>query len=104
MSQQPPAGSAPAPREQRYPALLLAPLGWLLRALVHAYRWLISPLLAPSCRYFPSCSEYALQALAQHGPLRGGWYALRRICRCHPWGGSGYDPVPPPVHPHGDDA
>jgi putative membrane protein insertion efficiency factor len=61
---------------------------------VHIYRWLLSPLLGPSCRYLPTCSDYALEALARHGVAIGAWLALRRILRCHPWGGLGYDPVP----------
>jgi putative membrane protein insertion efficiency factor len=48
----------------------------------------------PSCRYVPSCSEYAYEAIGAHGFIRGGWYSTRRLCRCHPWGGYGYDPVP----------
>lgn len=59
------------------------------------YRWLISPVIGPRCRFLPTCSEYALEAVRTHGALRGGWLALRRIGRCHPWGGDGYDPVPP---------
>ncbi|MGH6895549.1 MAG: membrane protein insertion efficiency factor YidD [Geminicoccaceae bacterium] len=58
------------------------------------YRWVISPLIGPRCRYLPTCSEYALDALAEHGLWRGGWLAIRRVGRCHPWGGDGYDPVP----------
>lgn len=69
-------------------------LNLLLRSLIRAYQLLISPLLLPSCRYLPSCSEYAAEAIQTHGSLRGGWLALRRLLRCHPWGGSGYDPVP----------
>jgi putative membrane protein insertion efficiency factor len=61
---------------------------------IHAYRLLLSPVIGPRCRFLPTCSEYALEALVRHGVLRGGWLALRRILRCHPWGGSGYDPVP----------
>lgn len=59
------------------------------------YRYLISPFTPASCRYQPTCSAYAIEAVEQHGVLKGGWLALRRIFRCHPWGGSGYDPVPP---------
>ena len=70
-------------------------VGWALRSAVRAYQLLVSPLLPPSCRFLPSCSEYAIDAIARHGPLRGVNLALRRLARCHPWGGSGYDPVPP---------
>jgi putative membrane protein insertion efficiency factor len=66
----------------------------VLRAAVRAYRWFISPLLPPSCRFHPSCSEYAEEALARHGALRGGWLAARRVCRCGPWNRGGFDPVP----------
>ncbi len=65
-----------------------------MQGVVRGYQLLISPLLPPSCRYLPSCSDYAIEALARHGALRGSGLALRRLCRCHPWGGSGYDPVP----------
>ena len=61
---------------------------------VHAYRLVVSPWLGMNCRFQPTCSEYALEALEKHGALRGSWLALRRILRCHPGGGSGYDPVP----------
>lgn len=54
----------------------------------------ISPMLPPACRYTPTCSQYAIEALRKYGPLKGSWLAIKRICRCHPWGGSGYDPVP----------
>ncbi len=65
-----------------------------LRAAVRAYQLLVSPLLRPSCRFLPSCSDYAIEAFERHGAVRGGGLALRRLARCHPWGGSGYDPVP----------
>ena len=61
---------------------------------IRVYQYVISPLIGPRCRFAPSCSEYAAEALTNHGVLRGGWLAVRRIVRCHPWGGSGYDPVP----------
>lgn len=66
----------------------------LLAGPVHAYRLLLSPWVGRSCRYDPTCSAYALEALARHGAFRGGWLALRRIGRCHPWGGWGVDDVP----------
>lgn len=61
---------------------------------VKAYRTVLSPLLGPACRFYPTCSDYALQALQRHGAAKGLWLALGRISRCHPWGGSGLDPVP----------
>ena len=71
---------------------------WILKkimlALIWVYRRMISPLTPASCRYAPTCSAYAVQAVNRYGPFRGGWLALKRIGRCHPWGGSGYDPVP----------
>jgi putative membrane protein insertion efficiency factor len=70
-------------------------LAWPLIGLVKLYRVAISPWLGGNCRYQPSCSEYAIEALREHGLFRGSWLAARRIGRCHPWGGSGYDPVPP---------
>lgn len=69
-------------------------LAWPLLVLVGLYRLLISPWLGVNCRFEPSCSAYALEALRSHGAFRGSWLAVRRIARCHPWGGSGYDPVP----------
>lgn len=62
--------------------------------LIKLYQWIISPVLGPKCRYTPSCSAYALEAFKKYGPLKGGWLAIKRISRCHPWGGHGYDPVP----------
>jgi putative membrane protein insertion efficiency factor len=67
---------------------------FLLLALVKFYRSFISPLLPPSCRYVPTCSEYALIAIEKYGAAKGGWLAVKRICRCHPWHEGGYDPVP----------
>ncbi|MFM7768767.1 MAG: membrane protein insertion efficiency factor YidD [Bacteroidota bacterium] len=58
------------------------------------YRKFISPLLPPSCRYVPSCSEYGIQAITKHGPIKGGWLTAKRILSCNPWGGHGHDPVP----------
>ena len=66
----------------------------LARAAIRGYRYFISPLLAPSCRFFPSCSAYAEEALESHGLLRGGWLTARRLCRCGPWHAGGLDPVP----------
>ena len=62
---------------------------------IRFYRKRLSPLKPPSCRYYPTCSAYAVEAIEKYGPARGGWLALRRIARCHPWGGAGADPVPP---------
>lgn len=66
----------------------------VLLALVAAYRYLLSPMLGRSCRFFPTCSEYAMEALERHGALRGTWLTVRRVARCHPWHPGGYDPVP----------
>jgi putative membrane protein insertion efficiency factor len=76
--------------------LLRQILVWLFKLPVHAYRRFASPLLGPRCRFVPSCSAYALEALDRHGPFYGGWLALRRITRCHPLNAGGDDPVPPP--------
>ncbi len=65
-----------------------------LLGLVWLYRKGISPMLGVNCRFQPSCSEYSVEALRRHGAFKGGWLMLKRISRCHPWGGSGYDPVP----------
>ena len=65
-----------------------------VRGALRAYKLTVSPLIGPGCRFAPTCSEYAAQSLIEHGPWRGSWLAARRVCRCHPWGGSGYDPVP----------
>lgn len=67
---------------------------FLLSLPIHFYRACISPMLPPSCRFTPTCSQYALEALRKHGPFKGLWLTVKRLLRCHPWGGSGYDPVP----------
>ncbi|HIC64839.1 MAG: membrane protein insertion efficiency factor YidD [Paracoccus sp. (in: a-proteobacteria)] len=72
----------------------MSPLARLLALPVRAYRLVASPWLGNGCRFQPTCSEYALEALQRHGAFRGGWLAIRRIARCHPWGGHGHDPVP----------
>jgi len=61
---------------------------------IYFYKYCISPLTPASCRFVPTCSEYALQAVKKYGPFKGGYLAIRRILRCHPWGGHGFDPVP----------
>jgi uncharacterized protein len=83
--------------EPRLPApgsRLLRLLAWPLILLVRVYQLFISPFLPPACRYTPSCSAYAIEALQRHGALRGGWLALKRIARCHPFRPGGFDPVP----------
>lgn len=72
----------------------MTPLARLLALPVRAYRLTLSPWVGFNCRFQPTCSAYALEALEAHGGLKGGWMAIRRIMRCHPWGGSGHDPVP----------
>ena len=69
-------------------------LAKLMLALIAFYRTSISPLTPPACRYTPTCSQYAQEAIRKYGPFKGGWLAFKRILRCHPFGGSGYDPVP----------
>jgi putative membrane protein insertion efficiency factor len=74
---------------------------WILKILsypfillIKIYQYVISPIFGPKCRFTPTCSSYALQAFKKYGVFKGGWLAIKRIARCHPWGGSGYDPVP----------
>lgn len=77
----------------------MSPLARIVAFPVRAYRLVLSPWLGLHCRYQPTCSAYALEALEKHGAVRGSWLAVRRILRCHPGGGSGYDPVPEPRGP-----
>ena len=81
-------GGVRAPGRRSAPA-------WLLMLAIKGYRLVISPLLRPSCRFYPSCSAYALEAIEVHGALRGSWLAVRRLGRCHPFHAGGLDPVPP---------
>lgn len=71
-----------------------------LIGLIRFYQLAVSPWTPAACRYTPTCSSYAREAIETHGAMRGGWLALRRLARCHPWGGHGYDPVPPVEHEH----
>jgi putative membrane protein insertion efficiency factor len=66
----------------------------ILKVLIRAYQLVLSPLLGPSCRFYPSCSNYALEAIDHHGAVRGVWLTVKRISRCHPWHVGGFDPVP----------
>jgi uncharacterized protein len=63
-------------------------------ALIKLYQWILSPMLGPKCRFTPTCSQYAIEALKKHGVFKGLWLTVKRLGRCHPWGGHGYDPVP----------
>ncbi|MGN0234528.1 MAG: membrane protein insertion efficiency factor YidD [Bacteroidaceae bacterium] len=76
------------------PSKISQALAWVFTLPILFYRHYISPLTPPSCRFTPTCSQYAIEALRRHGVLRGSWLTIRRLLRCHPWGGSGYDPVP----------
>lgn len=77
----------------------MSPAAYLLRALVRAYQFVVSPMLGTNCRFLPSCSAYAIEAVETHGAVRGARLSLWRIARCHPWGGAGLDPVPPARRP-----
>lgn len=72
----------------------MTPLARIVALPVRAYRLVLSPWIGHACRFQPTCSAYALEALDRHGALRGSWLAARRVARCHPWGSAGYDPVP----------
>lgn len=80
---------------RRSAANYTAPMKRVLLALIAAYRLLVSPFLGPNCRFYPTCSAYATEAIDLHGPLRGTWLAVKRILKCHPWHTGGVDPVPP---------
>jgi putative membrane protein insertion efficiency factor len=68
--------------------------GYFFIVLIKLYQYLLSPMLGASCRYTPTCSQYGIEAIKKHGAFKGGWLTLKRIGRCHPWGGHGHDPVP----------
>lgn len=70
------------------------PIQWFFIGIIRLYQLVLSPILGPRCRFQPTCSSYAIEAIQIHGGLKGSWLAIRRIARCHPWGGDGYDPVP----------
>jgi putative membrane protein insertion efficiency factor len=72
-----------------------------VRGAHRAYKLTLSPLIGRQCRFLPTCSDYTAEVLISHGPWRGGALAVRRLCRCHPWGGSGWDPPPPREEPEG---
>ena len=92
-------GNAPGPRRSLLSSLAAIPAR-LLWSLVWLYKTFVSPALPPACRYHPSCSQYAAEALLVHGALRGLWLAVGRLSRCHPWAVGGPDPVPPrPARP-----
>lgn len=69
-------------------------ISWLFIGIIRFYQLAISPLLPPSCRYTPTCSQYSIEAIKKYGPFKGGYLSIRRILRCNPWGGHGHDPVP----------
>jgi putative membrane protein insertion efficiency factor len=74
--------------------VLLKALSFPFIFLIRVYQWVISPILGPKCRFTPTCSQYGIEALKKYGPVKGLYLTARRLMRCHPWGGHGYDPVP----------
>lgn len=90
-------GNDPTPARRGVPGRILTrvlgrPIAWVVVGLIRAYQIFVSPMLGPHCRFTPTCSSYAIGAIQKHGVLRGGWAAVRRIGRCHPWNPGGYDP------------
>jgi putative membrane protein insertion efficiency factor len=83
---------APAPPNRQFPGRMMS---LALRGAIRLYQFTLAYFFVGACRYEPSCSVYAAEAVARHGALRGGWLAAHRLCRCGPWGGQGFDPVPP---------
>ena len=77
-------------------------MNWLILIPLYLYRWMISPLLGPRCRFYPSCSEYAIAAVQNHGIIRGLFLTVKRLLRCHPWHPGGVDPVPTPINKRDD--
>ncbi|WLD56785.1 membrane protein insertion efficiency factor YidD [Salinispirillum sp. LH 10-3-1] len=75
-------------------------LAWVLKKIVRGYQVAISPLMAPRCRFYPTCSSYAIEALEKHGAVKGSWLTIKRISKCHPLHPGGLDPVPDPNNPH----
>ena len=69
-------------------------INYILILLIKAYQVTLSPLIGPNCRYHPTCSQYMIESIKKYGPFKGVWFGIKRISRCHPWGGSGHDPVP----------
>ena len=90
--------SVPNPVARSLVIKLVSGIGWLVSRvfILIARLWQLGPsrVMPPTCRFTPSCSQYAIEAIEKHGAIRGGWLATKRILRCHPWGGHGYDPVP----------
>lgn len=87
--------ATPHSPSEKEPRAKLSPVAYLFLGIIHFYRYFISPLIGSRCRFYPTCSTYALEAIKVHGGLKGGWLTLKRISRCHPLSEGGEDPVPP---------
>jgi len=86
---------APAPVNRQFPGRMMSlPLSWALRGAIRLYQLTLAYFFVGACRYEPSCSAYAAEAVTRHGAFKGSWLAAHRLCRCGPWGAGGYDPVP----------